>query len=130
VVSYADSYEGHHGGIYQAGGWVYVGLTAEDWAVIGKDGKRYHSRVASKSGFKMHFGRKVKTIRPQDGRKIILPGKHKYLMPLDDEMRKRIEPLSKPYPKRAGSKEIVAPVVQTGEGGVNPTPALHKESAL
>tara|TARA_Y100000310_G_scaffold30028_1_gene28559 strand:+ start:26 stop:454 length:429 start_codon:yes stop_codon:yes gene_type:complete len=28
------------------------------------------------------------------------PGKHRYLMPLDDEMRHRIEPLRKPYPKR------------------------------
>jgi len=27
-------------------------------------------------------------------------GKHRYLMPLDDEMKKRILPLSKPYPKR------------------------------
>jgi len=27
--------------------------------------------------------------------------KHKYLMPLDDDMRARILPLAKPYPKRA-----------------------------
>ena len=25
VVSYADSEQGHHGGIYQAGNWLYVG---------------------------------------------------------------------------------------------------------
>ena len=31
---------------------------------------------------------------------IKVPGKHRYLMPLDDEMRAKIAPLAKPYPKR------------------------------
>ncbi len=51
--------------------------------------------------------------------------KHKYLMPLDTEMRKRIVPLSKPYPKRAGGDTTDTPVFQTGEGGSTPTSALQ-----
>jgi len=52
--------------------------------------------------------------------------KHTYLYPLDDAMRKQILPLSKPYPKRAGSIENDAPASQRDEGGVIPTPALHE----
>lgn len=31
---------------------------------------------------------------------VMVPGKYRYLMPLDAEMRKQIAPLAKPYPKR------------------------------
>lgn len=51
--------------------------------------------------------------------------KHKYLMPLDSEMRNQILPLSKPYPKRAGSDTLDTPANHAGEGGSLPTPALH-----
>ena len=56
-----------------------------------------------------------------------VPGssKHRYLMPLDDEMRQRIEPLRKPYPKRERSAENGTPGIQSGGGGVNPTRSLH-----
>jgi hypothetical protein len=30
VISYADSGQGHHGGIYQATGWTYIGSTRRD----------------------------------------------------------------------------------------------------
>ena len=52
-------------------------------------------------------------------------GKHKYLMVLDPVLKKKLELLRKPYPKRAESKAIVAPADQAGEGGVTPTSALH-----
>ena len=32
--------------------------------------------------------------------KVKVPGKHRYLMPLDPEMRAKILPLAQPYPKR------------------------------
>jgi hypothetical protein len=32
--------------------------------------------------------------------RIVAGFKHRYLMPLDNEMRAKIEPLRKPYPKR------------------------------
>jgi len=125
LISYADPEQGHHGGIYQALGWIYVGKTKPDWAVIDKSGRRWHSRVASASGMKTQYGKKVIAPRPQDGKKIILPGKYKYLYPLNNEIRKQIKPLQKPYPKRAVSKDAVAPEVHSGEGGSIPTTALQ-----
>lgn len=127
VVSYADPAHGHHGGIYQAGNWIYTGESSPDFAVIDATGKRWHSRMVSTSGVKKCFGQYKRVIRPQDGLRVDLPGKHRYLMPLDAEMRKRIMPLSKPYPKRAGSIATDAPAVQAGEGGSTPTPALHPD---
>lgn len=101
VVSYADPAENHHGGIYQATNWLYVGDTKPDFAVIDSHGKRWHSRMVSTSGYKTSFGVRKRTIKPSEGTRVVLPGKHKYLYPLDESMRQQIAPLAKPYPKRA-----------------------------
>ena len=53
-------------------------------------------------------------------------GKHRYLMPLDAEMRARIMPLAKPYPKRAKEQ---APEHPSGLGGAAPTRALQIDEA-
>tara|TARA_R110002050_G_scaffold237477_3_gene373386 strand:- start:493 stop:735 length:243 start_codon:yes stop_codon:yes gene_type:complete len=59
-----------------------------------------------------------------------MPGKHRYLMPLDKEMAEQIKPLAKPYPKREkqamasfpeaqrqGSTDLYAPILKgKGEG--------------
>ena len=90
VVSFADPNEGHHGGIYQATNWIYTGKSAatieyfynNDWRHVTDVYKRLTREIIKK------LPRRKK------------PGKHRYLMPLDDEMRRRIEPLRKPYPKR------------------------------
>ena len=51
--------------------------------------------------------------------------KYKYICPLDKAMRKQIESLAKPYPRRFGSIDTDdAPVIQAGEGGAVPTSAL------
>ena len=62
---------------------------------------------------------------PANAQKVPTRGKHRYLMPLDDDMRKQIEPLRKPYPKRVRSVENDTPAIQAGEGGVNPTRTLQ-----
>ena len=88
VVSFADPEQGHHGGIYQGGGWVYVGATKLQKAVV-VNGRVMHKRSAS-SKFGSYAGfEKSKAVF-----------KHKYLMPMDNEIKARILPLSKPYPKR------------------------------
>ena len=92
LVSYADPAQGHHGGIYQAGGWIYTGEEKRKQREFLIDGEWLHSRTASG---------KVKTIKSLPFR--TLPKKHRYFMPLDAEMKAKIEPLRKPYPKRAGS---------------------------
>lgn len=120
IISFADPAQGHHGGIYQATNWVYVGKPKSANIEYFVNGKWIHNRSA-----RVKFGpaglsklRKTVPTRPSSL-------KHKYLMPLDDEMRAKIEPLRKPYPKRAESKANVAPEFHSGEGGVTPTSALQ-----
>lgn len=116
IISYADPEQGHHGGIYQAGNWLYCGKSKPQQQIIHK-GKLMHKRTAAEM-----FG----TIKGLQ--KSAIFWKHKYLMPLDSEMKKRILPLSKPYPKRAGSDTLDTPAFQAGEGGSLPTPALHSKA--
>jgi len=47
VVSYADPAHGHHGGIYQAGNWVYLGRTHAEAAHRVRAGTSWHGRSAS-----------------------------------------------------------------------------------
>ncbi len=124
-VSYADPNQGHHGGLYQAGGWIYVGDTPRGWLYRATDGRVWHQRQVSVSGVKPQYGtlRRVPTIASC----VKLPqlGKHRYLMPLDDAMRAQVAPLAKPYPKRAKHPSD-APAVQAGEGGAAPTRTLQE----
>jgi len=100
IVSYADPEKGHIGSIYQGGNWIYTGRSSPDTAYIDKSGKRWHSRSVSKSGVKVHCGIRTHCPRQSTMVAVKVEPKYKYLMPLDDEMRKQIEPLRKPYPKR------------------------------
>ena len=122
VVSFADLRQGHIGSIYQAGGWVYVGScnppTEYKW-----NGRWVHSMQITTM---MRAG-KCKTRTGLEKRKGSM--KHRYAMPLDADMRKRIMPLSKPYPKCAGSVRGDTLADQAGEGGSSPTPALHSKGA-
>lgn len=100
VVSYADPAQGHHGGIYQAGGWVYVGRTASIPVFVDARGKVHHNRLVSPTGYKRQFGRIKPVLRTDETRRVDMPGKHKYLFPLDRGMRRRIAKLARPYPPR------------------------------
>lgn len=98
IVSYADPAQGHHGGIYQAGNWLYVGSSQPQRAVV-IDGVSMHKRSASA---------KYGTASPSEIARMSgssaewgeMAWKHTYLMPLDDAMRARLAPLVRPYPKR------------------------------
>ena len=63
IVSFADPQYGHHGGIYQATNWLYVGDTAKGKEYWHK-GKRLHSRQVSEKGWNIQQGVKRKTIKP------------------------------------------------------------------
>jgi hypothetical protein len=93
VISFADSEQNHHGGIYQATNWVYVGKTNSADEYLYK-GKRWHGRAFRKS-FGSHLNYINKGLEIVQGSQ-----KHRYLMPLDDNMRKQVQQLAKPYPKR------------------------------
>jgi len=99
-VSYADPNNGHHGGIYQATNWIYTGKTPKDYQYKDRNGRIWHSRQVSASGFKKEFGEVRKAPKFSDCERIPLEGKHRYLMPLTEEMREKVLPLAKPYPKR------------------------------
>ena len=104
VVSFADPRQTHHGGIYQSMNWLYVGVASGDkWISI--NGKAMHPRsLYSKLGT-----RSIDYIRKHvdSGAHFVdTLSKHKYLYPLDKAMRRQIEPLAKPYPKRADVCEI------------------------
>ena len=125
LVSLADPIRNHIGTIYQAQGWIYVGKTAESKTYIGYDGKEYHERVVSPTGRKKQYSRYVKCMKPKEAKSIrINPGKHKYLYPLDKEMRKQIEPLRKPYPKRPVGETVSRPANQPEVSGSIPTTGL------
>ena len=104
IVSFADTEQGHVGGIYQATNWIYTGMSAPaDEYII--NGKRIHGRQVrslkstnkiyknkTTKEFAFHLDKNFKTIKGSS--------KHRYLMPLDRKMRKQIAPLAKPYPKK------------------------------
>ena len=129
IVSFADPSHGHHGGVYQAGGWIYSGDSDEKIDFIAPGGKRLLSRQVSESGFVRQFGKMTRTPKRSECTPVHLPGKHRYLMPLDDAMRAKIAPLAKPYPKSTRVKKQDAghpPAL----GGAVPTDTLHTSAGV
>ena len=97
VVSYADQSQGHHGGIYQAGNWIYTGAGKPDNFYMIK-GKLTHPRtLASKKVKQNIYGAKKLDAHAYV---VEVAGKHRYLMALDKDIKNDIIKLSKPYPKR------------------------------
>jgi hypothetical protein len=116
IVSFADQSQGHHGGIYQAGNWVYTGQgdSAKFYMI---HGKLTHPRTLGSSGLTQNIN--GARTRDPNASSVIVPGKHRYLMALDDDMRQRIMPLSKPYPKRA-KQAISGDQPPERQGGTDP----------
>lgn len=126
IVSFADPNHGHAGTIYQAGNWIYCGDSAPSKSYIDRSGRKWHSRQVSVTGYRVQYGVVSPVPRPSECIVVNEIGKHRYLMPLDEEMRKRVEPLRKPYPKKscAGSVDGSTLASQAKGGGSIPTPAL------
>ena len=126
IVTYADPSAGHHGGVYQAGGWIYCGKSSKDFMYRDAAGVEHHSRQASASGTKMSRGKLTHVIKTGDCVKIPLEPKHRYLMPLDADMRAKVELLRQPNPKQCvRSIPAETAAVQAEEGGPAPTRTLH-----
>jgi hypothetical protein len=126
IVSYADEDQCHTGGIYKATNWIYEGLKNEGsrGAFIIK-GKKVHPKSIHSMGVRQTL-EAVRNRLDKNATLHITKGKHKYLMPLDKEMRKQIEPLNKPYFRRV-EHESNASGNQSEEGGAVPTDTLHKK---
>jgi hypothetical protein len=117
IVSYADSGQGHHGGIYQATNWIYNGFFSGESSVV-VNGKVMHR----KSAFSL-FG----TTRPKGSYNVPASGKHKYLMPLDKDMSAKIAPLAKPYPKRV-KQAMTGDQPEQRRRDTDPPAPLHAEN--
>lgn len=126
-VSYADSGQGHHGGVYQAAGWLYLGpCKSHGYRVRGRVihprtcGQRYGTQSVAE--LRRRFDRRAKRVKLAD--------KHKYVHLWDQRILDRIKGQLQPYPKRptdptrAASIYADAPGFQPGEGGSTPTAAL------
>ena len=108
IVSYADCDQDHLGTIYQATNWIFVGTSMKDttdssWII---NGKRYHGRVISdwvkaRGGLKgMTREQFLKKYYDANAVAYITRGKRKYLFPFDKKIRKRVQGMAKPYPKK------------------------------
>lgn len=125
IVSYADAEQGHHGGIYQANGWIYTGkATGDDMYMV--NGVKTHPKTV----FDRYGTRSIPALRAKgiNVETIKSSGKGKYLMPLDDEMRQKLQALSKPYPKRTTRTKEQDAGHHPALDGVTPIRALHIES--
>lgn len=124
VVSFADPVEGHLGGIYQAGNWVFVGQSSptELWWHRGK--WRHTRSIAGRNGGVKNYREVL--------RKKVVPGKFKFLMPLDRRMRRKVEPLRLPPPRELPDPDAAARVAGAAppaSQGVRPDPAAPPTSS-
>jgi hypothetical protein len=126
VVSFADPRQGHYGGVYQAGGWLYVGLTGRECVI------RLHGRLVHPRSVSSRWGcRDIAWLRQYvdaTAERIIVPPKHKYLYTFEANLRAHFLPLVRPYPTRpktAGSCTIPAGL----EGAMPIRPLFHHDEA-
>ncbi len=118
IVSFADYERFHHGGIYQAGNWIYTGTSERKKYFL--NGKEIPCRTYFEK-FKNDRSIKDKVVAKKSRPKF------RYLFPLDEKVREIALKLKKPYPKRVGSKDNVALADQAKEDGVNPIPTLQSK---
>lgn len=117
LFSYADSGEGHHGGIYQAVNATFVGSTARQWVNFELDGKRVSKRKVS--GL---FGHtrwpEVERIAAAQGsvlRRVEWYPKLTYILNIAKDSRRRseiaaiLDAVSLPYPKPETAKTTITP---------------------
>lgn len=96
IISYADPAQGHHGGLYQAGNWTYVGPTNPGRSLV-VQGRRYHPR----SLYQRWRTSSLRWLRAHvDARAVAVTEapKHKYAYPFYAHMRRRMRRLAQPYP--------------------------------
>lgn len=100
IVSYADMDQNHLGVLYQATNWFFTGLCNVNTigAYIIK-GKKTHPKSIYSKGWKQSLLWLRENV-DRDAQEFITKGKNKYLYPMNKQMRKRIEILSVPYPKK------------------------------
>jgi len=97
VVSFADPMQGHLGGIYQAGNWLYLGESMPDCRIQCR-GKIHHPRSIGSIYGTRDINWLRKNVDPK-AKKLADTGKFRYVYPLDRLIRKQLMAKTKPYPK-------------------------------
>lgn len=120
IVSFADPKQGHIGGIYQAGGWTYLGETNPKINYL-LNGKYYHSRSLSGRNF---GGRAPSKGLLGKAKKVHEPGKHRYAIALNKTDKKMLATMHLPYPKRTKPSSEAAGSQPEKDGAI-PIRALH-----
>ena len=93
IVSYADKGQRHKGVIYQATNWIFVEESISSSTEFYWKGKWIHSRSMGQIARKYNYN--LKSIKSRKA-----SGKYKYLYPLNKKIRKELQKVSKPYPKK------------------------------
>jgi hypothetical protein len=128
IVSFADPNEGHHGGIYQAGNWIYTGTSPASSKFRDASGRLWHSRQVTSKGFNKQYGELRRTVRRAQCVEIRQAGKHRYVMPLDAAMRARLATFQKPYPKARPKQAMADDQLAQRRGGTDPGAPSHDAS--
>lgn len=109
VLSYADAAEGHRGGIYQAGNWVYLG-TGGSRQQVWLNGRWRHDRNlgtyrqrAELEGRKTEYDEWQRLLPRR-----VVPLKFLYAWPFDKQIRRRLSKLALPYPTTSDIAEEVS----------------------
>lgn len=100
LFSYADPKQGHHGGIYQALGAVYVGVSPKSHGWEGSGGILHPRTAVSVFGSQAGASMAERGYRRIDG---MFGGLHTYILPIGPrqaEIRDVLAPIAQPYPKR------------------------------
>lgn len=102
VLSYADVDQGHHGGIYIAGNWIYLGkvqLNGGTPSFLIRGRVRHPRSIGSLYGKGAQNLDWLRANVDPKAKHVWKKGKHKFVYPLDKAMRRKVTPLLQPYPE-------------------------------
>lgn len=130
VVSFADPNHGHHGGIYQAGNWIYLGQTAGKVDYVDAAGRVWHDRQVKTSGWCTEFGKVKRAPKRSECTQIPRAGKHRYAYPLDKPMRRQLNRRAKPYPPAPRGRSLDGETAGPRPASAGSTPAVRSNAAV
>jgi hypothetical protein len=116
LISFADPLRGHHGGIYQAMNWLYLGGSKSSGSFLAPDGRLLHRRAYTGR----NYGRPPMEL-PPGAREVNVPHKHRYALPLDARLRRRLAKVALPYPHAVEGSRVSRSAHQPGGVGSTPT---------
>jgi len=100
LISYSDIGQNHHGGIYQAANWMYLGVTRKNCIkAIRIKNIEYHQRTVSRKYGTVNIDY-IRNNIDKNAKRVYDDGKHKYIYPLSDDIFNKYKNETKPYPKR------------------------------